>query len=171
MHQMNAGEMRSHLRELGSRLKAKGIQGEILLAGGAVMVLVVKSRDSSVDIDAVFVHAGVEIRAIAAEMARDLGLAPSWINDHVKVFIGKKAPTVVLYRLPGLTVSMVSLEYMFYLKAWADDPKDFSDLRALARRLGLRNEAEAYRIVAKFSDGALPGNVQLRLEALFERPR
>ena len=164
---MTAGDMRKLLKELGARLSARGVHGEIILAGGAVMVLVVRSRASSQDIDSVFVHAGTEIREEASKMSRDLGLPAHWINDHVRAFIDKQAPTQPLIWFPGLTVSMVTLEYMFYLKAMVDGPQDFKDLRALCRRLGLRDENEAYKVVAKFSSGALPGSAQLRLEELF----
>jgi len=51
---MTGADMRRYLTEVGEHLAARGTTGEIVLAGGAVMVLVLQARGGSSDIDAVF---------------------------------------------------------------------------------------------------------------------
>jgi predicted nucleotidyltransferase len=160
--------MRDHLRQVGERLSAKGVTGEIVLAGGAVMVLALNARGSSGDIDAVFTREAEAIREAAAEVAEAEGLPAIWLNEHVQVFVAPDAPTVDLFELPGLRVRMVRLDYLFYMKAWAGDPVDQRDLRAIAKVINVKDEHEAYGIVRRYSSGELSEEVQILLESLFE---
>lgn len=99
--------MRRYLAEVGALLATRGITGEIVLAGGAVMVLALHARGGSRDIDAVFAREADAIRQAAGEVADTHGLPTAWLNDHVRVFVGGDAPTVELFDLPGLRVRMV----------------------------------------------------------------
>ena len=58
--EMSAEEMRRHLAEVGERLAREGLTGEIVLAGGAVMVMALHARGGSGLIDAVFATEAVE---------------------------------------------------------------------------------------------------------------
>jgi predicted nucleotidyltransferase len=165
---MTDAEMRGYLAEVGARLVMRGLVGEIVLAGGAVMVMALHARGGSRDIDAVFVEEADGIRDAAREVARAHGLPGSWLNDHVRVFVAPDAPTVDFINLPGLRVRMVRLEYLFYMKAWAGDPIDQRDLRAIANALGLKDEGQANAIVRGFSSGGLPRDVEILIESLFE---
>ncbi len=49
---MNAEEMQRYLRMLGEELQRRGVTGEIMPAGGAVMLLVIGNRPTTRDIDA-----------------------------------------------------------------------------------------------------------------------
>jgi predicted nucleotidyltransferase len=165
---MTAQQMRQYLTEVGACLAAMGITGEIVLAGGAVMVMALKVRGGSGDIDAVFVREAEAIRQAAREVAEANGLPAIWLNDHVHVFVAPDAPTVEFFEVPGLRVRMVRLDYLFYMKAWAGDPIDQRDLRAIAKALDLKDEHHAYDIVRGYSPGVLPRVVQVLLESLFE---
>jgi len=44
---MTGDQMRQYLAEVGQRLAARGLTGEIVLAGGAVMVLALRARGGS----------------------------------------------------------------------------------------------------------------------------
>ena len=166
--EMTGAEMRRHLKEVGARLAAQGITGEIVLAGGAVMVLALRARGGSRDIDAVFQGEGDAIRKAAREVADAHGLPHIWLNDHVRVFVAPDAPTVMLFEVPGLLVRMVRLDYLFYMKAWAGDPIDQRDLRAIAKALGIKDEPQAHDVVRRYSPGPLTREVQILLESLFE---
>ena len=166
--EMTDAEMRRHLAEVGEHLAARGLTGEIVLAGGAVMVMALHARGGSSDIDAVFTHAADAIRRAAGEVADAHGLPAMWLNDHVRVFVAQDAPTVELFEVPGLRVRMVRLDYLFYMKAWAGDPIDQRDLRTIAKALGVTDEHEAYEIVRRHSRGELSREVQILLESLFE---
>ncbi|MGZ6270052.1 MAG: hypothetical protein ACXWMU_05745 [Candidatus Limnocylindrales bacterium] len=165
---MTAEQMRRHLAEVGERLAAKGITGEIVLAGGAVMVMALHARGGSRDIDAVFAKEADAIREAARQVAEANGLPDIWLNDHVRVFVAENAPTVELFVVKGLRVRMVRLDYLFYMKAWAGDPVDQRDLRIIAKALKLKDEPQAYDIVRRYSPGALPREIQILIESLFE---
>lgn len=166
--EMTAEHMREYLGDVGERLLAVGVSGEIVLAGGAAMVLALHARGGSRDIDAVFTREPEAIREAAAAVAEARGLPMTWLNDHVKAFIAPDAPKVDLFEMPGLRVRMVALDYLFYLKAWAGDPIDQRDLRAIAKALRVRDDREAYDIVRRYSPGELSEQVQILLESLFE---
>jgi predicted nucleotidyltransferase len=165
---MTGEQMRQHLTEVGARLAARGLAGEIVLAGGAVMVMALRARGGSRDIDAVFVKEAEAIGEAAREVANAHGLPVVWLNDHVRVFVAPDAPTVDFFEVPGLRVRMVRLDYLFYMKAWAGDPIDQRDLRVIAKELGLKDERRAHEIVRGFSPGELSRDVQILLESLFE---
>ena len=166
--EMSGEQMRQHLTEVGARLAARGLTGEIVLAGGAVMVMALHARGGSRDIDAVFVKEAQAIAEAAGDVARAHGLPVVWLNDRVRAFVAPDAPTVDFFDVPGLRVRMVRLDYLFSMKAWTGDPVDQRDLRVIAKALGLRDERQAYDIVRAFSPGDLPREIQVLLESLFE---
>ena len=166
--EMTDAEMRRYLTEVGQHLDARDITGEIVLAGGAVMVMALHARGGSNDIDAVFTHEAEAIRLAAREVAEKHGLPAIWLNDHVGAFVGPDAPTVELFDVPGLRVRMVRLDYLFYMKAWAGDPIDQRDLLEIARALEVTDEHHAYDIVRGYSPGGLTREVQILLESVFE---
>ena len=165
---MSGEQMRQYLTEVGAHLAARGLTGEIVLAGGAVMVMALNARGGSRDIDAVFTREAAAIVEAARDVARAHGLPVVWLNDHVRVFVAPDAPTVDFFDVPGLRVRMVRLDYLFYMKAWAGDPIDQRDLRVIAKALGLQDERHASAVVRGFSPGELPRGVQILLESLFE---
>lgn len=166
--EMSGEEMRRYLTEVGARLAARGLTGEIVLAGGAVMVMALRARGGSRDIDAVFAKEAEAIIEAAHAVATAHGLPVAWLNDHVRVFVAPDAPTIEFFEVPGLRVRMVRLDYLFSMKAWAGDPIDQRDLRVIAATLGLQNERQAYDMVRAFSPGELTREVQILLESLFE---
>jgi predicted nucleotidyltransferase len=166
--EMNDAEMRRYLVEVGEHLASRGLTGEIVLAGGAIMVMALKARGGSNDIDAVFEREAEALRQAAREVADANGLPSIWLNDHVRVFVAADAPTVEFFEVPGLRVRMVRLDYLFYMKAWAGDPVDQRDLRTIAKALTVKDEHEAYDIVRRYSPGELSREVQILLESLFE---
>ena len=166
--EMSAEQMRRYLAEVGTHLASRGITGEIVLAGGAVMVMALHARGGSRDIDAVFRKEADAIREAVPHVAEANGLAATWLNDHVRVFIAADAPTVELFEVPGLRVRMVRLDYLFYMKAWAGDPVDQRDLRVIAQALKVTDEHQAYEIVRAYSPGEMPREIQILLESLFE---
>lgn len=165
---MTGTQMRRYLTEVGERLAARGRTGEIVLAGGAVMVMALHARGGSRDIDAVFIREAAAIREAAREVADAHDLPAMWLNDHVRIFVAEDAPTIAFFEVPGLVVRMVGLDYLFYMKAWAGDPIDQRDLRKLAKALGVKDEHEAFDIVRSYSPGELTREVQILLESLFE---
>ena len=78
----------------------QNITGTIVLAGGAVMALVMRSREATFDIDALFEPAD-KIRAIAKQIVIEEGLEEDWINDGVKGFVDTRRVGAALPYSPG----------------------------------------------------------------------
>ncbi len=84
---MNKEDIEKYLRMLGQELQKKQVIGEVLLVGGAVMLLEVGNREVTKDIDAYFEPKySVAIREAVITIAQREGLPVDWLNDGVKDF-------------------------------------------------------------------------------------
>ncbi|MFI5273867.1 MAG: hypothetical protein ACHQ4H_12610 [Ktedonobacterales bacterium] len=66
---MNREEIAKYLRLVGAELQAHGVTGEIIVAGGAFMLLVIQNRETTKDVDAYFSAEPQAIRAAAQVIA------------------------------------------------------------------------------------------------------
>ena len=103
------------LERLGRELGALGLQGEILLTGGASMCLVHSARDMTKDIDALY-EPKADINQLIKKIAMEDGLPDDWLNDSVKGFVVESAPREDFLALPNLKISSVSAEYLLAMK-------------------------------------------------------
>ena len=150
---MDRREIEANLRALGQKLAHRDLIGEILLLGGAYMLLVIQNRGATKDIDAYFATEREAIREAVAEIARERGLPEDWLNDAVKGFMHVRPDDVSLWAsYPGLNIYAPSPEYIFAMKAEAAraGTSDFDDLRALRKRLRLQTLDEAIAVVEKY---------------------
>src|SRR5262249_9295600 len=130
---------------LSRRLAARGVQAELCLFGGAAMILAFQSRQTTKDIDAIFVPTTI-VREIAAEIGQEKGYEAGWFNDGVKGFVsslGDYTPAD-LPQLPNLKVMMPVPVYLLAMKCMAaragtPDATDVEDAKFLLRHLGLRD--------------------------------
>ena len=142
--------MQRYLRLLGEELRRRGVTGEVLLVGGAVMLLVIGSRRTTRDIDAYFGgNAGV-IREAARVVAEREGLPPDWINDGVKGFIYSQPPQTTWLEHPGLRVFVANPDYVLAMKAVAGRPEDIQDILDLASYLKLSRAEDVLALVRKY---------------------
>ena len=74
------------LRRLDELLREKGVIGEICIFGDAAMVLAFDARESTRDVDAVFV-AKDHVLECARLVAAEFGIDDDWMNNGVKGFI------------------------------------------------------------------------------------
>lgn len=169
---MKRSEIERNLRALGQKLRARGVTGEILIVGGAYMLLVLASREATRDIDAYFEKDREAIRAAAAEVAKERGLPADWLNDAVKGFIHRRpARTDLWASYPGLNIYTPDPEYVFAMKAEAArvGTSDIDDLKALIKKLKLKTLAQALAVVERYVPAQLRSmRAQLTLEAIFE---
>jgi hypothetical protein len=105
---MNREEIATYLRLLGEELQRRGVTGEIIVAGGAFMLLVIQNRDTTKDIDAYFSAEPQAICDAARVIAEREGLAPDWLNDGVNGFFYQSPPVQTWMEYPGLRVYMVT---------------------------------------------------------------
>ncbi len=145
---MHREQMEGALRRLGERLSARGVQGEIMLVGGAAMCLAYAARAMTRDVDAVFEPKAI-VAAEALRVADEAGLPPDWLNDGAKGFLSVSPPASrqVVFSLPGLLVWAPPPQYIFAMKCLAARVEDRSDIVFLAGVLGLRTYADASNVV------------------------
>jgi len=122
------------LEHLGAQAEQQGHQVELLLVGGAAMVLMYNARQSTQDVDALIlsppkVHL---VRKLAEQVAQDIGLPDDWLNDGAKGYLVglSKGPTI--FSAPGIVVKGVSAAQLLAMKlsAWRDDV-DIADARRI----------------------------------------
>ena len=125
------GRALTRLGELGAQ---RGFEIELVVVGGAAMVLAFDARDATQDVDAVIVapnDAGA-VRDLASIVARELQWQGDWLNDGVKGYVGIPSIGPVLFQALGIVVRRTSLEQLLALKlcAWRDDV-DIADARRI----------------------------------------
>lgn len=158
-----------HLVALERKLSAAGVKGEICLYGGTVMCVVYDARPATRDIDAVFVPTR-EVRAAAAEVAREQGLPDDWLNDGVKGFVVEHSTRVFL-DLPALKVFVPEADYLLAMKTLAArvDGTDREDVRFLIKQLGLTAPDQVFGILEQYyPNQRIKPATQFFIEELFE---
>jgi len=166
------------LERLAALLRERGVQGEVCLLGGTVMVLAFRARASTKDVDAIFQPAAL-VRELARAVAAELSLPSDWLNDGAKAFISARHETTDadLPQFDGLRLTAPTAEYMLAMKCMAsriaagpDDPGDVADIAFLISRLGVHSAAEALAIVSRYyPEERVPPRAAYLLEDLFTR--
>ncbi len=166
---MTRDEIERNLQALGGKLAERGVHGEIMVAGGAAMVLTLANRDVTQDVDAFIGGDAAAVREAALEVAREQGLPVSWLNDAVKGFFYAGTPPHGLWAVYGhLTVYTVDPRYLFAMKAAAARPRDIDDMVALVRHLGLRRPADGIALIERYIPARLQTpKMQYAIEAAF----
>lgn len=163
-------------RRLAELLRDRGVDGEICLLGGAVMVLAFSARQSTKDVDAIFEPASL-VRRLAQEVATERSLPEDWLNDGAKGFVSARHETTDtdIPQFEGLRLTVPTPEYMLAMKCMAsrigaapDDPGDVADIRFLIDRLGLTSAAQARAIVARYyPEERIPSRAVYLLDDIF----
>jgi predicted nucleotidyltransferase len=165
---MNRREMERYLTYLGRELHQQHLTGEIVIAGGAAMMLALGSRRATRDIDAYFLTESQAIRVARDHIAETFGLPGDWLNDGVKGFFQTQPPTTLLREYPGLRVYTVTPEYLFAMKASAGRPQDIRDLEVLIAHLHLTSAEGALELVQQYVPAQrLAPKVRYLIESLF----
>jgi hypothetical protein len=150
---MERKEIEDYLSRLSDLLGRQNLVGEVVLFGGAAMVLAHQARVSTKDVDALFIPKAA-VYAAAAEVTREYGAPEGWLNDAVKGFLSDKAETRPLLDLPHLKVFVAVPEYLLAMKCMSmrigKDETDIRDIRFLMRHLELRRAEDVLDIVEKY---------------------
>ena len=156
--------------ELGRRAHAVGRTIEIAVYGGAALLLTLKQRVATKDVDAVFDRNKDFVRKLATEMAEEFGWDQNWLNDGVKGWLSEVDSDPDVKKLfktypsenePGLRVFIAKPEYLFAMKSRAmrvggvEGSSDIDDIKNLAQELGITNIQQALAIV----EGFYPANL------------
>lgn len=140
-------------RKLNAELAKMGVRGEVQLVGGAVLCLVHEAREATQDLDAYFRPAR-QLRAAAARVALDEGVAESWLNDAVKGFFSEHGTFSVYEQLSHLTVYVADPAYLLAMKCLSarigEEFHDVDDIRYLLRFLNVTSVAEAKTLIEPY---------------------
>ncbi len=83
---LSRSEITQALERLGQLATRQGTQIELLLVGGAAMVLLYNARSSTRDLDVVILRPRQtnSVKRLASQIAEELDLPSDWLNDGVK---------------------------------------------------------------------------------------
>lgn len=130
------------LEALARELEAIGAtrREEIVLAGGAALVLMYNAREATRDVD-VGSGGSASLREAARRVAVALELPEDWLNDGAKGYLNGLLPGEVLLDRPALLVRALGLQQLLAMKlsAWRDDV-DISDAHLLLSRIQGKRE-------------------------------
>lgn len=141
---LSSQEVRELLDEVGARLAAQGVRGQLFLYGGGAMALVHDARRVTRDVDALY-SPGEIIDAVADRLADERGIERGWLNGNSNPWArhAREADTPrALYESPGLVVAVATVGQLIAMKLAAYRVKDKRDLAILFRDAGINDPAE-----------------------------
>ena len=156
------------LTELGRRLHAREVSGEMYVVGGAAIAIAFDDRRSTRDIDALFEPKQL-IYDEAATMSAELDLPAGWLNDAVKGFVAGPDPESRLaLDVPGLQVAIASPRILLAMKVLAHRVgEDEADVRLLADELELRDAGAVLEVATTVYGDSLDAAARFFVEQLF----
>jgi Nucleotidyltransferase of unknown function (DUF6036) len=134
---LSADDIRTAFAALADELNAEHRNAEIVIAGGAALVLLYGVRQTTKDVDAYFVQPEASvIRRVASRVAEKLNLPDDWLNDGAKGYFVGVTKGDLLYGSGSLTVRAASTPQLLAMKlcAWRD-AIDRGDARLLLSQL------------------------------------
>lgn len=134
---LSSADIRTAFDALSVEFKRGGERAEIIVVGGAALVLLFEARDTTKHVDAFFLKPDAStIRAAAARVARELDWPEDWLNDAAKGYLVGLTTGTVLYESGFLIVRAASLPQLLAMKlaAWRD-ALDREDARLLLSRM------------------------------------
>jgi hypothetical protein len=131
-------EITQALERLGKLAQEQGHSIELLLMGGAAMVLMYNTRPSTRDVDVLILspqQASI-VRKLASQVAQEHNLPEDWLNDGAKGYLVGISQGIVIFSAPGIIVKSPAIAQLLAMKlsAWRDDV-DIEDARRLLQAL------------------------------------
>lgn len=167
------------LRRLDELLREKEVIGEVCIFGGAAMVLAFDARESTRDVDAIFVPKE-EVQEAAKRVAAEFGIDEDWLNSGVKGFLSPEG-AVTSEGMPvfeNLRVMRPTTEYLLAMKCLASRIAtmgvrgDRQDVITLLRQLGIDDPSKVCEIVARYyKESRLPAKVRFFIEETTQEMR
>ena len=147
-------ELTELLDALSERLRRRRAVAKIHVIGGACMALAYGRGRATEDVDARIDTGHGALTEAAREIARERGLAESWLNEQATTAIprspDRRART--LYESENLIVTGASAEYLLAMKLEAGRDKDVADIAYLLERLHISESDKALAIEATSED-------------------
>jgi len=134
---LSAEDIKRAFDALAHELRQTNTSAELVIIGGAALVLLFNARESTKDVDAFFVKPeAVTVRTAAEHVAEKLNLPDDWLNDSAKGYLVGLTKGDLLYKSESLTAYAASLPQLLAMKlsAWRD-AVDREDAKLLLQRL------------------------------------
>ncbi len=164
------------LNSLNKRLTDKGVTGEICIFGGATMILAFDARESTRDVDAVFVPKA-EIYNEAGVVAEEMNLPTTWLNDGVKRFVSTEGDVTTdgMPQWDNLRIMRPTTRYLLAMKCMAarvaeyDTVGDKNDIIHLCKDLGIQTTEEVLNLVEDYyPTSRIPVKTQYFIQEIIE---
>jgi len=156
MSLINELQIRTALKRLGELATDNGETIELVVVGGAAMVLAYQARLATHDVDVAILSPkeARKVREMAALVAKEKQLPEDWLNDGAKGYLVGLSQGEILFSAPGIVVRSPSVAQLLAMKlsAWRDDV-DIAD----AKRLLAELEGSADEIWSDLEPYLLPG--------------
>lgn len=165
-------EIVTALQRLDVLLREKGVSGEVCIFGGAAMVLAFDARESTRDVDAIFVP-NQEVLDCARQVSEEMELDVDWLNDGVKGFLSAagEVTSAGMPVLDNLRVIRPTTEYLLAMKCIASRVGDYGhagdkgDVITLLKVLKLTKAEDVCAIVLRYyKESLLPAKVRFFIE-------
>ncbi len=132
------------LQRLGELAAERQTEIELLLLGGAVMVLEYEHRLTTRDVDVLIVSPPETaiVRELVKQVAAESDIPEDWLNDAAKAYVRGWSKGQTVFETSGIVVKTPSPVQLLAMKlcAWRDDV-DIGDARRLLEELtGAREE-------------------------------
>ncbi len=161
---MQSQEIEGYFQDLGDELELRGCERpiRIMVVGGVFMLLMVKNRKATEDVDIVLLDfpdttkptpVTSAFKAAVNAVASRHHLKRKWMNDDVAYFIMDMAPDPQpqLWReFKKLHVYLPTREYILALKLMVFRQKDMNDVAALLEELQVTTREAVQAIVDRF---------------------
>ena len=118
---LNQQDIITAFARLGQLAAADGLTLHLIVVGGAAMVLGYRARESTHDIDALFLpppEARV-VRTWAAAIAQEFNWPEDWLNDAAKGYLIGLSQGPILLEAPGIQVRQPAAEQLLAMKLCA----------------------------------------------------
>lgn len=149
-------------RELGDRLRKRGVRANVYVVGGAAIALLYDSRRVTRDIDSVILDGHGPLTDAVRAIARERDLPSSWLNELASMYVSLRPDSgqARVFDHPNLVVAAASPEHLLAMKLGAARASDTADIRLLIGVLDLKDVEQA----AALLDEVFPGS-ELRPKA------
>ena len=151
-------EIEQALRRLGEVAVSEGHTIEVLIVGGAAMMLGYDARPATRDVDGVFFEPppAAVIRRWIEQVATASALPTDWFNDAAKGFLFGHSRGQKIFSAPGIDAWQPLPEQLLSMKlsAWRDS-RDIGDARLLLTHL--TKTADRAEIWSRIESYLIPG--------------
>ena len=157
---MDKDDIENYLKEVGKELRKLKADGEVVICGGAVMLLYYNARESTRDIDGLFAPV-TELNEVIRKVANKYKLEYDWFNSDFarteSMIPGFRESCVFFKRYYNLDVYVAPLDLMIAMKLVSfriGEKQDLPDLKHLIevhkKEIGGFTKEDGYKYLKKY---------------------